>query len=72
MTMTNIEAYEVLQHKTELLEDLVFLETDAKLRALYEAQLLTAYQQLHTAYNSMTAAEHDFLAKLNDWKEYQS
>ena len=72
MTMTNIEAYEVLQHKTELLEDICLLETDAEQLALYKAQLITAYQQLHTVYNSMTAADHDLLAKLNDWKEYQS
>lgn len=69
--MTNIEAYEVLEHKIDLLQDLVFLETDATLKALYEAQLLSAHQQLHTVCSSMTAAEHDFLAKLNTWEEYQ-
>lgn len=67
--MTNIEAYEVLEHKTELLQDLVFLETDATLKALYEAHLLSAHQQLNTVLLNMTAAEHDFLAKMNNWKE---
>lgn len=62
-----METYETLNHKADLLEDLLVLEGDEQLCAVYKAHLLNIYQQMADLRNSMNEEELAYLNKYDQW-----
>ena len=59
--MSKAKAYETLRIKSDLLEELLLVETDMELLTVYKAQLLSTYQQMSNIFNSMTLEEWEEL-----------